>query len=298
MNSLTYAHLVAPSGGPARPQGTGTAYGTCGELVQGVLDGRDFLITFPIDLRVRATASPSALQGVAVWPPHKVKARRAAERLLRRLRYPSRLGVRVDIASPLPEGKGMASSSADIVATCRALADLLGTGVSDTELGAIACAIEPSDAAMYERPVVFDFMTGDLLHDPGRRFPVLAVTVDAGGAVETTTFRRLPYTAGERRILRGAHDLAVQGLETGDLQAVGTAATASARVNQRRHAKPHLDELLDICADHGGSGVAVAHSGTLATMLFDDRLIDQARNAALDAAIRLPTATVAILNGL
>lgn len=286
---------------PARGDrtGTGTAHGTCGELVQGVIGERDFLVTFPVDLQVRCLVAPTALPGLSVWPPHKTKVLASARELLRRLgrSTPEEFGLRIDIASPIPEGRGMASSSADIVATCRAVADLVGARVPDTEIGSIACAIEPSDAVMYDHPVVFGFLTGEVIEDPGASFPVLAVAVDPGGSVDTAMFRRRRYSPRERAILRRAYELCAGGLRRGRAEDVGRAATLSARVNQARHAKPHLETLIEIGAAHGGLGVSVAHTGTIAAILFEPERARSAARAARAVADLFPQAAVSILNG-
>ncbi len=289
----------AARGVPAAELGTGSACGTTGELVQGVIGERDFMVTFPVDLDVTAVAAEWSLPVVEVWPRYKEKARTAVVSLLRTLGRPTApgRGLRVRISSPLPDGKGMASSSADIIAACRAVADLYDVRLGDEELGALACAVEPSDAVMVGHPVVFDFIRGRVLRDPGRPLPVLAVVVDMGGSVDTVGFRRVPYDQDERELLRRAHDMAVGGLLAGDLATVGAAATVSSRVNQRRQPKQALEELYAIARSHGGHGVSVAHSGTTAALLFDPRDAGQAQEAALEAAALLPATTVSFLHG-
>jgi L-threonine kinase len=262
--------------------------------VQGELDDQPFMITFPVDLWVTAVATPSAGPGVRISSAHKVKARRVAELFLRRHGLAAR-GVTVSVNSPVPEGKGLASSSADIVAVCRALGDLFGIAVSDAELGELACRIEPSDAVMFDHPVAFDYLRGRVLTDPRRRLPVRAVLVDPGGLLDTLGFRRSPYTAAERRLVRQAYQLAMAGLVGGDLAAVGAAATLSAQVNQRRHAKPQLDQLIRICDRLGGVGVCVAHSGVVAAMLFAEAHAAQAERAAQEVVRHLPSAATMCL---
>ncbi|MDU8998730.1 hypothetical protein [Streptomyces mirabilis] len=83
--------------------------------------------------------------------------------------------------------------------------------------------------------------------------------VDDTDLMITFPFERLPYTCRKRAILRDAYDQAIAGLSSGDLCDIGQAATASARVNQRRHPKPFLDLLHRTAFRHGGCGVSVAH---------------------------------------
>lgn len=275
-----------------RGTGIGIASGTCGELVQGAVGDRNFMITFPVNLYSKVEVTEVPLPPLEVWPPGKIKAKGAAAELIAVLaaRGNPLRGVKITVSSPILEGKGFASSSADVIATCRAVADLVGARVTDEDIGSIACSIEPTDWVMADHPVVFDFIRGRVLHDPGRRLPVIAVAVDPGGTVDTLGFTRLPYTSGEQESLREIRDLAVAGLASGDIAAVGKAATVSARINQRRLVTPHLAELERICAAHGGVGVCVAHSGVIGAMLFDERDEAASSAAAAEAESLLPGA--------
>jgi uncharacterized protein involved in propanediol utilization len=50
---------------------------------------------------------------------------------------------------------------------------------------------------------------------------------------------------------------------------VGRIATASSRINQRFLPKPQFEQLQSIAECRGALGVQVAHSGTVAGLLFD-----------------------------
>src|SRR5262245_55879554 len=110
---------------PAGPRyggatGVSTAFGTFGALLQGVLpepEG-DFLVTLPVAQWTIALFRYDPLaDAVEVHPPHKDKARRLVEMMLESVGGCG--GGLLTIESSLPEGKGMASSSADLVATAR-----------------------------------------------------------------------------------------------------------------------------------------------------------------------------------
>ena len=62
-----------------------------------------------------------------------------------------------------------------------------------------------------------------------------------------------------------------RALATEDVRLVGRVATASARINERFLPKPNLEILLAECLRNGGCGIQVAHSGTVAGMIFDAR---------------------------
>jgi uncharacterized protein involved in propanediol utilization len=115
--------------------------------------------------------------------------------------------------------------------------------------------------------------------------------------VDTLGFKRMPYTAEERRVIEGAYGLALDGLRAGDLDAVARAATVSARLNQRRQCKPHLEELIRIAARRGGYGVCVAHSGTVTALLFDELDFERAFLAGQEAVARFDDVSVSYLHG-
>lgn len=74
---------------------------------------------------------------------------------------------------------------------------------------------------------------------------------------------------GAFQVMRAAMRRAVS---TEDVVLLGRIATASARINQRFLPKLLLEPLLELCLRHGGCGVQVAHSGTVAGLIFDARL--------------------------
>ncbi len=116
--------------------GVGRCFGTFGELLQGVLPdrGRSFLVTLPITRysTVRFTAL-SGSRDMYVSPSHKEKSRRLAEQLIQILNLDT--GGVLHVQSELPEGKGHASSSADMVATALAIQSAFNLSLPPGGLG-------------------------------------------------------------------------------------------------------------------------------------------------------------------
>jgi L-threonine kinase len=250
--------------------GEARAPGTCGELVQGrFADGTDFLVTLPIDVwsTVQVTVVPDL--PVTVHPASRAKTRQAVRLALDALGRPD-MGARVSVESDLPVGKGMASSTADIVAACRATAAALGYSILPEMISHIARQIEPSDGVMYPGIVCYDHRRCRLIERLGHLPPLDILVVDLGGEVDTLAFNTLPknYADAELAAIQNAYDLVVGGLRTGSAALIGRAATISARVNQRLLVKPHLEPLIQIAGAYGAYGVNVAHSGTVVGLLF------------------------------
>jgi L-threonine kinase len=267
--------------------GQARAPGTCGELVQGQFnDGTDFLVTLPVDLWSTARVEITSGFAVSVHPATKTKTQEAARLALNMLGYPD-AGARVSVTSELPVGKGMASSTADIVAACRALAAALDRSITPEMISQITGQIEPSDGVMYSGVVCYNHRQSRLINHLGN-LPLLEVlVVDLGGTVETLAFSSIPknYTSAELEEIQTAYELIVEGVSTGALPLIGKAATISARVNQRLLPKPHLEDFISLSEAHEAYGVCVAHSGTVIGLLFK-RGARQAIQCAREAILK------------
>jgi len=252
--------------------GIGRCLGTFGELLQGALptEGREFLVT--LSITEGSTAEFTAVcgfEGVRVFPPHKEKSRRLAEELVRL--YKLEAGGELHINSELPEGKGCASSSADMVATARAIESAFGIQIPRHSLARIMSAIEPSDGVMYEGIVSFHQREG-IVHSRLGTLPSLTiVALDEGGQAETTElcknrgFHSSSRLAEYERLLL---DLG-RAVRQRHLRSVGDVATRSAVLNQDVLPKKHLELFLDLRARYDALGVAATHSGTCLGLLLD-----------------------------
>lgn len=254
--------------GPA--EATARAPGTCGELVQGRLrDGTDFLVTLPIDMwsEVRLRLDPDG--GVNVTPPWKVKTQKAVRLALDALGCRG-IGAQVEVISELPEGKGMASSTADIVAACRAAAQAAGGALDAAAISAIARQIEPSDGVMYYGVVAYAHRRCELIAALGSLPLCDVLVIDLDGEVDTVAYnhRAKDYSGDELDAIERAYGWVRDGLARGNRAAIGRGATLSARINQRLLPKPPLEAAIRLATRHGAAGVCVAHSGTVIGLLF------------------------------
>lgn len=255
--------------------GIGRCPGTFGELLQGALpiERREFLVTLPIT--EGSTAKFTAVrgfEGVRVSPPHKEKARRLAEELMGF--YNLEAGGELRIESELPEGKGFASSSADMVATARAIESAFRIQIPRHSLARIMSAIEPSDGVMYEGIVSFYQREGVLHSHLGTLRSLRIVALDEGGGAETTELceDRGFHSAGRldeyERLLQDLR----RAVKQRHLPSVGNVATRSAILNQDVLPKEHLGLFLDLRARYDALGVVATHSGTCLGLLLDPGL--------------------------
>ncbi|MFI5717907.1 hypothetical protein [Nocardia sp. NPDC051750] len=268
--------------------GVGSAFGSCGELLQGVTaeHDRDFLVTLPITRGTVAIFEPDPhRRTVSVIPAHKTKSRMLARALLARSAV-LRGGV-LTLLGDLPEGKGLASSTADLVATARAVADAEGRPIRSAEIESELRRIEPSDGVMYPGAVAFYHRDVRLLAPLGTLPPLTVVTGDEGGHVDTVAFnrRRPGFTTAAKREYSALLTELTAAVARRDVTAIGAVATRSAELSTVLRARPHLDATITAARNLGAAGVVVAHSGTVTGILLDEA--DPALPAKIGAARRI-----------
>jgi len=264
--------------------GIGYAPAHHGELLQGVFADRTgllrrALVTLPHpDCGSHAVFHPSQSHWGIVGTPERTLVRRAAIIALRELSaHPAPAkGGQLEITSDVPRGIGMGSSTSDVTATIRAVADYHRVSLSREEVGRLAVLAEcASDSIMIDdRVVLFAHRDGVVLETLGDRLPPMTVVgcdTEPGARVDTLGLRPAEYDEREVGVFQVLRAGLRRAVATSDVALLGRVATASARINQRFLRKPRLDALLELCLRHGGCGVQVAHSGTVAGLIFDPR---------------------------
>ncbi len=271
-------------------RGTGQAPAHHGELVQGVLAGRDgrlrrcltTLLHFPKGSTASFESDGSA--ALRVEPAFKKKALRAARATLAHLRFPQ-LGGLLKIYSDIPIGRGMGSSTADCLAAIKAVAAAFGRRLPlEIQSRLVVDSEGASDGIMYpDQAVIFAHREGVLLEPLGPlpSFEALGFDSDPDGhGVDTLELKPARYSSREIEAFRVVFMALRRGVKLQDAALIGRAATASAVINQRFLPKPRFDELLAIVDRTGCLGLQVAHSGTVLGLLLDNTAADhQARVA-------------------
>jgi uncharacterized protein involved in propanediol utilization len=257
--------------------GKGKAFGTFGELLQGI-DGKtdlDFLVTFPVQMYSYATFRvDSEMDSLQVIPSHKKKSLQLASQILLDYGYP--VTGQLEICSEMPEGKGLASSSADLVATARAIEDCFNIQMTHSYLLSIMRKIEPTDGVMYPGVVSFYHRKVELCRFLGTLPQLTVVGIDEGGQVDTVQFNHLPkpFTPSEKKEYHLLHRTIIRAIAEQDVELIGKVSTRSAQLNQKIRHKKLLKPVLRISEKIGAIGVAVAHSGTYLGILLDPRRQD------------------------
>jgi L-threonine kinase len=175
--------------------------------------------------------------------------------------------VRLEHWSDLDVGKGMGSSTADIVAGARALATATGEVLSEQELATIATTIETSDGSMFDGMVAFQ-QKGEFVVRAYPWWPRFAIVM----AIPPTTFRTESANFEGKLQYAFEYDQMMMELDAASEARRGevfaAAATQSAKLNQFFVPNPWFRVLLDESERLGAHGVIVAHTGTVSGLLF------------------------------
>lgn len=252
-------------------KGVGFAHGTFGELVQGALRGKNnqFLVTLPIATFSKAEFTlDETTSEITVCPQKKYKALDLVKKLLDH--FDLHAGGKLTIESDLVEGKGLASSSADLVATARAVELALDRLVPVDLIMALLRTIEPTDGVMYSDFVSFFHRRINLCRRLGYPSRLKLIAIDEGGHINTVEYNHRNHLFSDAEYEEYASLLvrASSAISNNDLELLGRVATRSAVMNQKRNPKLHLKEVIAIGKDTGALGVVVTHSGPCIALMY------------------------------
>lgn len=245
--------------------------GSCGELIQGVIYGKELLISYPIELGTVMSIELSNERHNKVLTP---KVKLALEKTLEYLKIPKVFieRIRVTRTSSLPLGKGMSSSTADIASVILGTSILFDAELNSYEIAKISVSIEPTDSIIFKDLTLFDSLKGDFIL-PIAPVPSLKVIVLEGkGTIDTLEYHSkigktiYSYAYGWEK----AYSLIEKSLKIGDWYGVGKASIKSALIQQNILPKPYLYEIIECALNFGAYGVNVAHSGTAVGIFMEE----------------------------
>lgn len=232
--------------------------------MQGSWQGEPFLVTCPIDRYSTVTIRPGT--GQLLGGGTKAETAFALAKTYCRA---ANLAYDFILTSALPQGKGMASSSADVCAVLAAVGLVSGRQLSEQEIGRLAASIEPTDGIFCRGLAVINPDTGIIKTVLGP-VPKLSIAVfDAGGTVDTVAFHeRGRRGLSDSKAIEAGMALLQQPLTP---ERVGKAATCSALANQVLLEKPNFPAFVKAAFEKPGVvGVNTAHSGTVAGVFFTE----------------------------
>jgi uncharacterized protein involved in propanediol utilization len=265
--------------GAAFPRiGRGRSIAQHGELFQGQIEEvegshRRCLVSLPCKALYSEAILEADRSGVlAIAPAHKCKAKKVME-LTREHLGAGWLGGSVRITSTIAEAKGYGSSTADCIASAIAVADAIGKRLREEELARLVVQAEvASDNFMFEHAVLFAHREGVVLENYARHVPALEVLgIDTAEECHVATLEYPPaaYSWRQRQSFCTLAGALRRAICKHDVKLLGRVATASACINEHFLPKRMFKDIKRIVEYVGALGMAVAHSGTVMSILFD-----------------------------
>jgi uncharacterized protein involved in propanediol utilization len=258
--------------------GVGACPAHHGEVLQGAFEGSRgrqvrALVTLPGGASGSTASFVPGPGGLTAGPGTGPKAREAARRTLEYLGV-GRRGGSLIVRCATPVGWGMGSSTSDVVASIRAVADACDVELAPEIVARLAVEAEAaSDPVMFGgRAVLFEHRAGRVVEDLGGGLPELEVVgfrCGPAGRVETLELPEPRYGRRELEEFARLRETLRRAVRERCARLVGEVASASARINQEYLPKTGFRELVGVSRRTGAVGINVAHSGSVAGLLFD-----------------------------
>jgi len=245
--------------------------GSCGELIQGFYGGSECLVSYAIDCYSKVTIKRTDHFKMCI--NHKSeKAYEAYNRACNMFNLDSKK-YEIDISSDIPVGKGMASSTADIVGVIVAVATMAGKPIQPDWVGKMAADIEPTDNIMFKEWVLFNHLSGELIESYKAFGDLSVVILEMDEVVDTKKLRQTGAFSKESKPNPSrALELLKEAVKCKNLKVLGQAMKLSAIENQSILFKPYLEELIGLSEAYKIVGINSAHSGSVLGIVFETDL--------------------------
>lgn len=311
-SALPTEHTVALYPGLAKAYGLGSCHPHFGELLQGAFEvaegGRRRTVRALISLHMpyadgsvaRVTLEPNRMgkfvpevghTGIRVTPAHFRKSEIAARLALDALGLKN-MAARLDVTTLVPDCRGMGSSTTSVVASIRAVAHAVSVYRGAPVILAphlqakLAVAAELAcDSLMYDctsTTILFAHRLGKIVRTFNGPLPQMHIlgfeTGSARNCVDTDRLQRARYSRDQIAAFACALAVVERAIAEQSVALAGRVATFSATMSETalQHPvnKPKFNELLRVKEGSGSAGLVVAHSGTVAGLIFDPALRD------------------------
>ncbi len=172
--------------------------------------------------------------------------------------------------SELIQGKGMASSTADIVATIRCLDSLFAQHSSAQTIAAILSNIERSDSVFLDTYALYLSSKQTVIQYLNDTPKFYVCYIDEGNLVDTEKVGKSLLSYYEAHLSSYLSNLkcAIHAFVRHDLLQIARCSTTSALLSQGILPKKNLDILLSCQSRYKADGIVVAHTGSLLGYLY------------------------------
>ena len=241
--------------------------GSCGEIIQGHVYGKDMLISCPVNLfaAVRVFECQKPINRL-----NYQKSSTLLDNILKRWGY-GYLNTQfdIDVKSSIPKSKGFASSTADLCGVYICLLKLFKRQFDIKEAVEEFVKIEPTDSIVFRDMVLFDYKGGKHYENIGGYLKFYILAFEGSRVVDTLEFnkRDLPPLSDISDILKLVKD----GIESADISKIAQASVISIRRNLNRLPYDIYNAVEKLSHATGGLGLTGGHSGNVLGIIYDDR---------------------------
>lgn len=180
---------------------------------------------------------------------------------------------RWEIFSEIPVGQGMASSTADIVATLRCLYRIFELPYDEQVVRSILREIERADSVFLNEFALYLSRKHEVVQTLGAGLDFHACYATEPGFIKTegVTEQLLGHYESHLAAYDQVRAEMVASFAQRDRERIAAASSRSAELAQEVLPKTHFDAVYDNRAYFGADGLLVAHTGTILGYLFTQR---------------------------
>jgi uncharacterized protein involved in propanediol utilization len=252
--------------------GYGKSYASFGEIVQGRLScGNDFLVTLPVDLWSTCELNCQEITGPSIVniDGNFDKSKGVAEAILQELGLDQGKRLNIKFTRNIPIGKGLSSSTADMLAVVRAFQEVFGFIVTEKYISRLFSNIEPHDALHYFSCTAYNHRKGVLLKKMNYVPQYIIIGIDAGGTVDTKQYnKKIEYSSDDIQVYDSIYKDLVNGFMDQDDIAIARCATRSTKQHIKRSDNHFIKSIVRKLPDFAPIGILTAHSGTCVGLLY------------------------------
>lgn len=249
---------------------------SCGELIQGKINGQEKLLSYPVNLYNYLTIEKRG--------EHNNKKSKICDLPLKMQSLFKLLAQEWNIQDGLvekycwhhqqniPVGKGLASSTADLMLILTATALLTGKKLTLPRALEYLTAIEPTDSTIFTEFALLEQNKGSSWRIMGEIQPeVKVLALGQAGRYDTMEQRNF---RGEIPDVSTSWQLCERGFREKNWYDLGKAATLSALAWQDKLHYPKLQSIINISEEFSCFGVNIAHSGNVIGILYEPEVVN------------------------
>jgi uncharacterized protein involved in propanediol utilization len=245
-----------------------------GELIQGALPGNKRFLVSNKSSQFFKNRTEVGVRNTIKQQPLNYKSQQAIELFWSSFSNKKKL---TDISKlyfkqegNIPIGKGLSSSSADVLGLLAALAVFYETGYTSEQLYDMAAAVEPTDPCLHASNLLFKQDKGEITHAlTPLPYQLIYFDSDTNTQVDTIALsKRINYSESQQQEFETICSTILQATTYADYESFNFCLNKSAEINEAFLPKRKFNVLQDFAIENK-VGLFVAHSGTYMGLVIE-----------------------------